>query len=293
MYYYKHHIGDFDRNTRHLSRIERSIYLDLIFLYYESEAALSLDVSALCRKIVARTEEEKSAVLAVLDEFFHETPNGWFHDRCEEELAEYRKTKSQASDAGKASAARRAERRNAAMTGQSPTGVERRTNENPTTVERPLNDRATEAQRTVNETSTNHKPLTTNHKPLTKENKGAPPGGDAVLFPNVDSQVVADFKALRAKNRAPITATAMAEIVKQAEIAGMTLEAALRVCCSRGWRGFKAEWVAKDSAPASPGSASSEKFKVANLDHSSSRAAMEASMKRHNIVVPEDGDIPF
>jgi uncharacterized protein YdaU (DUF1376 family) len=167
MYYYKHHIGDFDRNTRHLSRIERSIYLDMIFLYYESEAALPLDVAALCRKIVARTEEEKSAVLAVLDEFFHETPNGWFHDRCEEELAEYRKTKSQASDAGKASAQARKERRELAL-GKSPRGVERRSNENPTTVERPLNDRATEAQRTVNETSTNHKPLTTNQEPIQK-----------------------------------------------------------------------------------------------------------------------------
>lgn len=44
--------------------------------------------------------------------------------------------------------------------------------------------------------------------------------------------------------------------------------------------------------PGPPGSASSDKFRVANLDHSSSRAAMEASIKRHNIVVP-DGDINF
>lgn len=291
MNYYSHHIGDFDRATRHLTRIERSVYLDLIFAYYDTEAPLTLDTAALCRKIVARTEEEKSAVLAVLEEFFHETPNGWFHDRCEEELDGYRKSKSQASAAGKASAAARAERRMAAM-GKSPTGVERRGNENPTTVERPLNDRATEAQRTVNEPPTNQEPITNNHKPETKEKKSAPPAGDAVLFPNVDPQVISDFKALRKQKKAAITQTAMDEIVVQAEKAGMTLEAALRVCCSRGWAGFKAEWVLRDAGPAQRQGAMADKYQVAGLDHSSTKAAMEQSMKRHNIVVP-DGDIEF
>lgn len=287
MNYYSHHIGDFDRATRHLSRIERSVYLDLIFVYYDTESPLTLDVGALCRKIVARTEEEKAAVLAILDEFFHETPSGWFHDRCEEELDAYRKSKSQASAAGKASAAARAERRAAAM--GSPTGVERRGNENPTTVERPLNDRSTEAQRTVNEPATNQEPITNNHKPVTKEKQSAPPTGDAELFPDVDPQVIADFKALRKQKRAAITKTAMERIAAEAALAGLTLEAALRICCSRGWQGFQASWVtAKD------GAASSDKFRVAQLDHSSSRAAMEASMRQHGIVVPEgDDEIKF
>lgn len=147
--------------------MERSIYLDLLFVYYDTEQALALDVAALCRKVVARSEEEKSAVLAVLDEFFHETPNGWFHDRCEEEIAEYRKKSSQASTAGKASAAARAERRMKAM-GAGPTGVERRANENPTGVERALNGRATVDQRELNTTPTNQEPITSNQKPEEK-----------------------------------------------------------------------------------------------------------------------------
>lgn len=171
MHYYQHHIGDFDRATRHLTRIERSIYLDMLFLYYDSEQALPLDVGALGRKIVARSEEEKAAVLAVLNEFFHETPTGWFHDRCEEEIAEYRKSKKQASEAGKASAAARAERRRLAMAGNA-TGSERRGNGNPTTVERPLNERATDAQPTFNEVPTNHKPVTSKQK-----NPPIPPKG--------------------------------------------------------------------------------------------------------------------
>ena len=172
MHYYQHHIGDFDRATRHLTRIERSVYLDLLFLYYESEQALLLDIAALCRRIVARSEDEKAAVLAVLDEFFHDTPGGWFHDRCEEEIAEYRKSKSQASAAGKASAAARADRRMVAL-GIIQTVVERISNENPTTVERPLNDRATEVQRDANDAPTNHEPVTSNHKKSSRSSSGA------------------------------------------------------------------------------------------------------------------------
>ena len=256
MNYFPFHIGDFDRATRHLTRIERSIYLDLIFMYYDTEHALTADLPSLCRKVVARTEEEKLAVTSILDEFFIETPSGWFHERCEEVIADYRKTLSQASAAGKASALARAERKAAALASHgSPTGVERRTNENPTDVERSFNRRstdvepafngsATEGQQNANSEPTNQEPITNNHKPKKKHN--ASPAGDAELFPDVDPQVVADFKALRVKARAPITPTAMQEIVKQAGIAGLSLEDALRVCCSRGWRGFRADWVATD-----------------------------------------------
>lgn len=64
------------------------------------------------------------------------------------------------------------------------------------------------------------------------------------LFPDVDQAVVADFKRLRTSKRAPITATAVDGIRREAAKAGVTLEAALRTCCERGWTGFKAEWVA-------------------------------------------------
>lgn len=77
-----------------------------------------------------------------------------------------------------------------------------------------------------------------------KEHK-APPAGDAELFPDVDPQVVADFKALRKKKRAEITKTAMNDIAAEAVKAGMSLEQAMRVCCSRGWTGFNADWVAQ------------------------------------------------
>lgn len=73
-----------------------------------------------------------------------------------------------------------------------------------------------------------------------KEQKTAP---SAELFDGIPEQVVADFKALRAKLRAPITATAMDGIKREAAKAGITIGDALRMCCERGWRGFKAEWL--------------------------------------------------
>lgn len=59
----------------------------------------------------------------------------------------------------------------------------------------------------------------------------------------VTEQTWSDFKRLRAAKKAPITTRAIEAINKEAMIAGMSLENALRECCARGWTGFKAEWV--------------------------------------------------
>lgn len=63
----------------------------------------------------------------------------------------------------------------------------------------------------------------------------------------VDPQVAADFLALRAKKRAPFTLTALTGIEREAAMAGVSLNAALRTSAERGWQGFKAEWVRPDS----------------------------------------------
>lgn len=168
MKYYAHHIGDFDRATRHLSRIERSVYRDLIDLYYDTEQQLSLDVQSLCRRIIARTNEEATAVEQVLNEFFTKTPTGWYHDRCEEEIEAYRASNSQKSAAGKASAAKRAAKREQAISGI-PTAV-------PTVV-------VTAVEHSSNGSATNQQPVTNNQEPGTTTPTppgecGAPSGDD-------------------------------------------------------------------------------------------------------------------
>lgn len=119
MKHYPHHIGDFDRATRHLTRIERSVYRDLIELYYDTEQQLTLDVQALCRRIIARTNEESTAVEQVLNEFFTKTPTGWYHARCEQEIEAYRANNSQRARAGKASAEAKRLKKLQAINGES------------------------------------------------------------------------------------------------------------------------------------------------------------------------------
>ena len=136
MHYFKYNIGDFDRETRHLTRVERSIYRDLLDLYYSTETQIGLDLTAVCRLVIARTDEERTAVEQVLSEFFTKTPNGWYQSRCEREIAEYRANQSQKAIAGKASAAAKQAKREQALNGVS-TGVEQ-TNNGDSTKHKPL-----------------------------------------------------------------------------------------------------------------------------------------------------------
>lgn len=145
MNYYPHHIGDFDRATRHLTRIERSVYRDLIERYYYKEQQLTLDLADLCRKICARSNEESTAVEQTLNEFFVKTATGWYHERCEVEIEKYRSNSSQKAQAGKASAEARKLKRLHALNGDS-----------------------TAVERTLNGDSTNREPGTGNRKPLTE-----------------------------------------------------------------------------------------------------------------------------
>ena len=63
---------------------------------------------------------------------------------------------------------------------------------------------------------------------------------------DVDEQIWNDYAQVRkAKKVAPITKTALAGIISQANLAGYTLNDALKICCERNWVGFKSEWVEK------------------------------------------------
>lgn len=86
---------------------------------------------------------------------------------------------------------------------------------------------------------TTDEPPRKEEKPKRKRTSVARPDG-------VSEQVWEDFSALRTKRRAPITETALKGIQREAEKAGITLEAALSTCCERGWQGFKAEWYRRE-----------------------------------------------
>jgi len=104
MNYYPHHIGDFNNATRHLTRIERSIYRDLIDYYYDSEKPLPDNLEYICRCILADDEIQVYAVQQVLREYFILTDKGYENDRCNEIIKEYKRNAKNKSKAGKASA---------------------------------------------------------------------------------------------------------------------------------------------------------------------------------------------
>ena len=85
MHYYKRHIGDYLRDTAHLSLLEHGIYSRLLDVYYIQETGILAEQAA--RLIGARSEDERAATAAVLAEFFTLEGEVWRHKRCDEEIA--------------------------------------------------------------------------------------------------------------------------------------------------------------------------------------------------------------
>lgn len=89
MFYFKFHIGDYRTDTQHLTLLEHGVYMTLMATYYTSEQPLPKDERQLLRLAGARTDEEKQAVLDVVNEFFIPTETHWVHSRIDFELSEY------------------------------------------------------------------------------------------------------------------------------------------------------------------------------------------------------------
>lgn len=89
MNYYEHHIGDYLKNTAHLSMLEDGAYRRLIDSYCTRESPLPADRKAVHRLARAQSKPEKDAVDAVLDEFFTLEGDGWHQSRCDKEIAKF------------------------------------------------------------------------------------------------------------------------------------------------------------------------------------------------------------
>ena len=223
MHYYQFHIGDYKSHTHHLTVLEDIAYRRLLDHYYLHEAPIKQ--RDIARQIGMRDHEQE--VLSVLNEFFVSTDKGFVSARADEEIAKYREM----VDAGKRGAAKRW-----GKGGDTPPNGEAISPPNATPI-----------------ATNNHKPITNNQEP---KNTVAPPDG-------VTDSVWQDFKTLRKVKKVPITNAALDGIQREAAKAGWSMESALKECCTRGWVGFKAEWVVK-TAPDKP------------LYDPDSRAAIEA-----------------
>lgn len=213
MHYYKHHIGDFLKDTGHLSNDQMGVYLRMLWRYYLDEKPLQDD----CEGIAFAMRSDEKTVRLILRHFFVLTDDGWRHKRCDVEIAEYHNK----SEKAKTSASARWNNANAMRT-----HTERSANES--------------------ENDANHKPLTNNHKPV-KNTKAVKRPDD------VSENIWADFLVIRKAKRSPITQTALDAIRREGDKVALSLDAVLGICCARGWQGFKSEWLANaQTAKAAP-----------------------------------------
>jgi len=82
--YYERHLGDYAKDTGHLSILEHGVYTLLLDRYYSTEAGIP-ETQAF-RLSRARTPEEREAVEVVLAEFFELIDGVWINRRAEEEI---------------------------------------------------------------------------------------------------------------------------------------------------------------------------------------------------------------
>ncbi len=84
MNYYERHLGDYARDTGHLSLVEHGVYTILLDRYYATESGIPSDqVHRIAR---AKSKDEKEAVNSVLSEFFTLADGVWINGRAEEEI---------------------------------------------------------------------------------------------------------------------------------------------------------------------------------------------------------------
>lgn len=96
MNFYEHHLGDYLRDTAHLSMLEDAAYRRLLDVYYVREQPLPLDVKQCCKLARAQTAAEKRAVFLVLSEFFKRTEDGYHQARADDEISRYQDKRSKA-----------------------------------------------------------------------------------------------------------------------------------------------------------------------------------------------------
>lgn len=95
MNYYRHHLGDYAKDTPHLTLVEHGAYRVLMDTYYISEKPLTLDMDRLYAIVRATRPAERKVIDAVLAEFFTKDETGYHHKRIDEELEKYQEKASQ------------------------------------------------------------------------------------------------------------------------------------------------------------------------------------------------------
>jgi len=211
MHYYKFNIGDYRKDTGHLSTLEHGIYRQLIDWYYLDEKPIPKETQVVMRRLRLGTDEVH-LLENVLTDFFNLTDFGYVHNRIAAELSDYQAQFSKNRVNGKLGG--RPKKTQVVISG---------------------NPDETQAEPKITLTN-NHKPLTNNHIKNISAKK-------IDFFAGIPEQLILDYKEVRKAKRAPaVNQTVFNGLKREADKAKITIEQALTVCVERNWVGFKADW---------------------------------------------------
>lgn len=221
MNFYKRFMGDIQAKTGHLSLAEFGAYDRLLDHVYSTEQPLPGDVARCYGIARAMSKHDRSAVDAVLAEFFTLTANGYEQGRAAEMIAEAQPKIAAARENGK-----RGGRPPKPKTQQEPTGFSTETQQEPNAEPK-------------SKPSQNQSQIPSSQSSEGERKRSAPmPRPD-----DVAQQTWSDWTALRKAKKTTVSITAVDEARREAAKAGLTLERFLQVWCSRGSQGLLAEWL--------------------------------------------------
>lgn len=95
VHYYKRHLGDYARDTGHLTALEHGVYTLLLDWYYANERPIPPEKT----ERIARGNPQETQM--VLSEFFKLTDEGWVHGYADRVIAEYNKKADRNRESGK------------------------------------------------------------------------------------------------------------------------------------------------------------------------------------------------
>jgi uncharacterized protein YdaU (DUF1376 family) len=228
MHYYKRNIGNYAKRTSRLTLLQHGVYTLLLDACYDREAFPTEEQAV--QWLWASSAEEVEAIKFVLNRYFIKSGDGTFtHDDVLADLLEYHAM----ADRNKQIAIDRETRRKQLSTSRA----------------RSVNA----SSRDMHESPPNQEPRTNNQEQetLKQENTRSRANAPKVAPPtDVDQQTWNDWVTLRKTKRASVTQTAIDQARIEAEKAGMTLEAFLKIWCARGSQGLSASWLKPDERTA-------------------------------------------
>jgi uncharacterized protein YdaU (DUF1376 family) len=206
MHYYQFNIGDYKSHTEHLSEMEDLTYRRLLDWYYLHECPIPLDEIEVARQIRMRSHSDCIAV--VLREYFERTDDGWIHHRANQEMAKVGEKSHKASESAKARWSK----------------------------QKDANALPTQSEGNA----------TQNTEHITQDTKHKKKATVVACPPDVGLQEWEDWLSLRKAKKAPVTETVLKSARKEAEKAGISLNAFLTIWCARGSQGLEASWLKSD-----------------------------------------------